>query len=350
MYENRNKTLAVKYRPSTFDDVVEQDSTKLILEEQLRTGSCKQAYLFCGGAGTGKTTSARIFANRLNDGKGNAIEIDAASNNGVDDVREIIDNSKRKALDGKYKVFIIDECHAFSQNAWGAMLKLLEEPPKGTVYIMCTTDPHKIPDTIISRVQRFDFNKISFERIVDRLKFIINSEYEEGYDFSAEDEALEHIAKLAEGGMRDAITMLDKCLSYSSQVTIGNVVSALGTVDYDDYFAFMNALTTEWLQNALEIVEHAHEDGKDLKLFMRQFQNFLVDVIKCKVFNSIKYSKIPNTGQNMQRINDENTSDLTKLLKWTVELCNDIKWDSNPKYLIQTSIIVYMRELGECRE
>ena len=169
-------TLAVKYRPRTFDDVVEQEAIKVILSEQIKTNSFKHAYLFCGPAGCGKTTAARIFANDLNKGLGNPIEVDAASNSGVDNVREIIENAKRKSLDSDYKVYIIDECHALSNGAWQAFLKLLEEPPKGTIFIMCTTDPQKIPATILSRVQRYDFSKIPTDSIAARLVHILENE------------------------------------------------------------------------------------------------------------------------------------------------------------------------------
>lgn len=170
------KSLAVKYRPVTFDDVSEQNSIKIILKQQLETGETKNAYLFCGGAGTGKTTCARIFANEINEYLGNPIEMDAASNNSVDDVREIIQQAKTKSLDSEYKVFIIDECHALSNTAWQAMLKLIEEPPAKSIFIFCTTDPNRIPKTILSRVQRYDFQRISHQGIVNRLKYILDTE------------------------------------------------------------------------------------------------------------------------------------------------------------------------------
>ena len=169
-------SLAIKYRPTTWDDVVEQNSTTIILRKQLETNSFKHAYLFCGPAGCGKTTCARIFANSINDGKGNPIELDAASNNGVDDVRDIIQQSKTQSLDSEYKIFIIDECHALSNSAWQAMLKIIEEPPAKSIFIFATTDPQKIPRTIISRVQRYDFQRISTEGIVNRLKYILDEE------------------------------------------------------------------------------------------------------------------------------------------------------------------------------
>ena len=170
------QTLAVKYRPKTWDDVTEQGSTKIILQQQLETGEIKNAYLFCGPAGCGKTTCARIFANEINKGQGNPIELDAASNNGVDDVRNIIQQAQTKSLNSEYKCFIIDECHAISNAGWQAMLKLIEEPPAKSIFIFCTTDPQKIPKTILSRVQRYDFKRISQNGIIERLKWILEQE------------------------------------------------------------------------------------------------------------------------------------------------------------------------------
>ena len=173
------KSLAIKYRPHTFDDVVEQGAIKIILRQQLEDNETKNAYLFCGGAGTGKTTCARIFAKEINHFEGKPIEMEAASNSSVDDVREIIQQAKTKSLESEYKVFIIDECHSISNTGWQAFLKLLEEPPAKSIFIFCTTDPHKVPRTILSRVQRYDFNRISQEGIVKRLKHIIDKENEE---------------------------------------------------------------------------------------------------------------------------------------------------------------------------
>lgn len=170
------QTLAVKYRPKEWSDVVEQDSTKAILQQQLESNSIKNAYLFVGGAGTGKTTCARIFADEINNHEGTPIELDAASNSGVDDVRNIIQQAKLKSLDSEYKVFIIDECHSLSNTAWQAFLKLIEEPPAKSIFIFCTTNPEKIPKTILSRVQRYDFKRISQKGIIDRLKQILDKE------------------------------------------------------------------------------------------------------------------------------------------------------------------------------
>jgi len=254
------KSLAIKYRPRTFDDVVEQNSIKIILQQQIAEGSFKSAYLFVGGAGTGKTTCARIFANDINKGQGNPIELDAASNNGVDDVRNIIQQAKTKSLDSEYKIFIIDECHALSNSAWQAMLKIIEEPPAKSIFIFCTTDPQKIPKTILSRVQRYDFQRISQKGIVDRLEHILfeeneNVAFREGGIYKHDCDAVEYLAKLADGGMRDAITLMDKCLAYSKDLTLENVVKALGTTDYDTMFKLTDYLIDNKVKLSLALIE-----------------------------------------------------------------------------------------------
>ena len=218
-----SEALATKYRPKAWNDVIEQGSVKVILQNQLETGEHKNAYLFVGSAGCGKTTCARILANELNKGQGNPIELDAASNNGVDDVRNIIQQAQTKSLNSEYKVFIIDECHAISSAGWQAFLKLIEEPPAKSVFIFCTTNPEKIPKTILSRVQRYDFQRISQEGVVQRLLYILRSE--EAIASTHLVEAVEYIAKIADGGMRDAITLLDKCLAFSKDLTLENVLT-----------------------------------------------------------------------------------------------------------------------------
>ena len=349
--------LAVKYRPKTFDDVVEQEAIKDILTEQIETNSFKHAYLFCGPAGCGKTTVARIFANDLNKGKGNPIEVDAASNNGVDNIREIIDNAKRKSLDSEYKVYIVDECHMLSTGAWNAMLKLLEEPPAGTIFIMCTTDPQKIPATILSRVQRYDFSKISLSKIADRLKMIIENENQELEEFwgghakesgkelySFEDDAIEYIAKLADGGMRGAITMLDKCLSLSPTLTVESVVKALGTVNYEVHFELLYQLASRGSLKAVEVIETVYNSGKDIKQFIKQFQFFVLDVCKYQMFESFKYIAIPELPEYKTKMEDEDYDDCLKILDWARQLNADIKWESNAKAMIETAILVFCKE------
>lgn len=676
------QTLAVKYRPKTFDDVVDQEAIKMILEDQIATGTFQHSYLFCGPAGCGKTTAARIFASEINEGKGNPIEVDAASNNGVDNVRDIIDNARRKSMDSEYKVYIIDECfhkdtlidtptgkrricsikpgdkvynmtgvatvsnvfknrvftnrlccvtingeqilttvdhlfftndgwvsakdlvegdtvyvhsnlselrkgiseeskrrkimqsgmcksiessnsdkvgdsklcdmwegismqatsretdlfqglqkyidisnregeevlrpcssenegeqsfestgcasqdsrdskeewdfthldgcswrewslyeasdsfervigygvdtrvrdthplsaelsplsyelqsrprltyfktgdrggwcrpqyevatvirrkenevseqfrvdrveiyqpgnndrlfecyfsnselreetvemydlevkghpsyfaggvlvhncHMLSTGAWNAMLKLLEEPPKTTVFIMCTTDPQKIPATIISRVQRYNFSKIPLQSIIGRLKTIINKEnmteeVQGAYTF--DEEAISYVAKLADGGMRDAITMMDKCLSLNPHLSVESVVKALGTVDYDVHFDLLFFLESNNKKSAIELVEKVYDAGKDLKQFIKQFQYFVLDVCKYMMFRDFTMVSIPALDEYKQKMEDDDLDSALTVLEWVRQLNTDIKWEANPKAIVQTAIALY---------
>lgn len=340
------KALAIKYRPKSFDDVVEQGPVKQILEDQLRTNTHMNTYLFTGGAGTGKTTCARIFASEINKGKGNAIEIDAASNNGVDNVREIIDNAKFKSLDSDYKVYIIDECHMLSTGAWNAMLKLIEEPPAQTVFIFCTTDPQKIPATIISRVQRYDFQRIGYASIVNRLKQIIkweNEEFQTESRINYDMEALGYIAKLADGGMRDAITLLDKCISYNLDLTVENVCEALGTVDYDTMLTLTDYILESNAAKVVEVIEETHRSGLDLKQFMKLYMQFVLDAYKYYILGGdFNYLQIPSTyNEALDAWQDEDFEFMkSTLLEELIKLNADIKWEANPKPLIEATLIL----------
>lgn len=335
------KTLAIKYRPKTWDDVMEQDSIKIILKQQLESGEIKNAYLFCGGAGTGKTTCARIFANEINKGQGNPIEMDAASNSGVEDVRSISQQAKMKALDAEYKIFIIDECHAISNTGWQAFLKLIEEPPAKTIFIFATTDPQKIPKTILSRVQRYDFKRISEQGIVDRLLYILRSE--DAVASTHLVEAVEYIAKIAEGGMRDAITLMDKCLSFSSELTLENVVKALGTVDYEVMKELTDAIITKTEKQVISIIEDVHASGKDIKQFITQYTKFLLDVQKYAI-GCEGYMQIPKTEDNvdwLEGMEEEDFDICIDLLQDVVKLNSSIKWSQTPKYDLEAVLLLF---------
>lgn len=335
------KTLAIKYRPKTWDDVTEQSSTKIILQQQLDSGEVKNAYLFCGPAGCGKTTCARIFAHDINKGLGNPIELDAASNNGVDDVREIIQQAKTKSLDSEYKIFIIDECHALSNSAWQAMLKIIEEPPAKSIFIFCTTDPQKIPKTILSRVQRYDFQRISQKGIVDRLEAILMGEY--GVGHVGLTDSLEYIAKIADGGMRDAITLMDKCLAYSTDLSMENVVKALGTTDYDTMFKLTDRLLYNEVQQAIAIIEDIYNGGKDLKTFVRQYVQFLLDLNKYGLGCDWCYLQLPRLKEYEEWLKECDNLVFDTLERWLsvfVNLNTDIKWSQSVKYDIEASIIL----------
>lgn len=342
------KTLAVKYRPQTWDDVTEQSSTKIILQQQLESGEVKNAYLFCGPAGCGKTTCARIFANDVNKGMGNPIELDAASNNGVDDVRNIIQQAKTKSINSEYKIFIIDECHALSNSAWQAMLKIIEEPPAKSIFIFATTDPQKIPKTILSRVQRYDFQRISEDGIFDRLSRILDLEeiFDSSDDYNNAVEGIYYIAKMADGGMRDAITMLDKCLSFSNKITLKTVVRALGTVDYSIMFQLTDCLIgydDMSAKDAVEIIENLHSAGKELKTFIRQYVQFLLDLDKYSLGCDWKYlqmPKLPDYEQVMESYSEHEWEDIHNWLSIFVKLNADIKWSQSVKYDIECTILV----------
>ena len=287
--------LANKYRPKTFDDVSEQSAIKQIIENQIANDDLRNAYLFCGGAGTGKTTCARIVANMINNGEGKPIELDAASNNSVDDVRRIITDSKFKSMDSKYKVYIIDECHSLSNSAWQAFLKLLEEPSKYTIFIFCTTDPQKIPGTILSRTQRYNFQRISTNGIITRLKYIISNENKEnGQDITFEEEALIYIAKSASGGMRDAITTLDKCLSFSKNLTLVNVVDVLSNgITVYDFEEFTHTIMKKDNVGAIELLNKYYMSGTDMNLFLNNYFDFLLDIQKFLMLHTSKFCSSP---------------------------------------------------------
>ena len=334
------KSLAVKYRPSTFDDVVEQTTIKAILMQQLATSTIKHAYLFVGGAGTGKTTCARIFADEINNHNGNPIEQDAASNNSVEDARNLIQQARTQPLDCDFKVFIIDECHMLSTAAWNALLKLLEEPPAKSIFIFCTTDPQKIPKTIMSRVQRYDFQRISQQGIKDRLKYILGAE-QNGTNYEWETDVVDYIAKIADGGMRDAITMMDKCLSYSENLTMENVVQALGLTDYDVMFKLNTAIVENDGSAIIDIVESIYSAGKDLKVFMKSYMQFLLDVCKYHMLGDFKYVNIPNTYiYELDGDGDYEKDRLRDLLATIIKLNSDIKWDNSPKYMIEAVLLM----------
>lgn len=346
-------SLAVKYRPKKFEDVVGQSATVKILQNQLQNKETKQAYLFIGSAGCGKTTCARIFANELNHGVGSPIELDAASHNSVDDIRELTKQAQMQSIAGEYKVFILDELHMLSGGAWAALLKLIEEPPAKTVFIGCTTNPEKIPKTILSRCQRFDFRRMQNEEIVKRLKHIITQEqkdfenenqYEKYLGYDAE--SLEFIAKQANGGMRDAITLLDKCLSYSPDLTIDNVVKALGAVNYQTYIELFTHLYYTDNDETIELIEKVYANGVDIKQFIDDFCWFVTDVMKYRLTKSFEYLSVPHTAEIDQFFDGfdyqcESDIAIKNILDLILKIKTEIKYDSNPKYLVEAMIISY---------
>lgn len=332
------EALATKYRPRTFKDVVCQDNIKKVLTNQLDTGEVKQAYLFCGSAGTGKTTSARIFANVVNEGKGKPIEIDGASNNGVDNIRNIIDDCRMKSLDSKYKVYIIDEVHMLSIGAFNALLKVLEEPPKGVIFILCTTDPHKIPATILSRVQRFQFKRIPQNDVVKRLQYVLQQEGKITYDM----EALQYIAKLADGGMRDALMKLDTVLGYTTEITMEAVLDCLGITNYDYLFKIVSSIIKQDATTPMQLIDDLYKQGKDLKLFVKDLSKFILDLCKLELTQDINTTMIPpELKTKCTRLLCKCDLDLlVDIMDAVNKLMDKIKYEQNPKSLIESELII----------
>jgi DNA polymerase-3 subunit gamma/tau len=331
--------LANKYRPKKFGDVVCQDNVKVVLDNQLKSGEFKQAYLFTGSAGTGKTTSARIFANEINNGKEKPIEIDGASNNGVSNIRDIIENSKLKSLTGGYKVYIIDEVHMLSIGAFNALLKILEEPPKGTIFILCTTDPQKIPATILSRVQRFDFKRIPTQRIMNRLTYIIEKENETRTDeIEYTDDALKYIAQLANGGMRDAITKLDTVLGYSNNITVSTVTECLGLVSTSFQLEIIENILNKDINGVLGSIDAIYYEGKDLKLFIKDMVQTTLEIVKYTLNHNV-YNLPEAAKPRVTQISTTSVNILMELLDNFTKLYNDIKYEQQPKFLIESELI-----------
>ena len=343
-----SQSLAVKYRPTDFSSVTEQEILTTILKQQISSKQIQHCYLFCGPAGCGKTTCARIFANEINGGQGNPVELDAASNNGVEDVRNIIQQAQTKSLDSEYKTFIIDECHSLSNAGWQAFLKLLEEPPAKSIFIFATTDPQKIPKTILSRVQRYDFQRISQQGIVHRLQYILANE-NIIVDQSNID-AIEYIAKLADGGLRDAISLMDKCLAFTDELTLETVVKVLGVVDYDKMFKFTDTIIENKLNESIQLIESIYTSGKDLKQFVKQYIQFLLDIQKYAIGCDWKYISLPRLSQYEEWLKGCETYEFDRcfeLLDCMLKINNKIKYSSVPKCVIETEILLTFGGVNE---
>jgi DNA polymerase-3 subunit gamma/tau len=287
-------SLANKYRPTSWDDVVAQP----FVVDMLRNICCHELsnrnFLLIGPAGTGKTTMARIIASSLNGEDGNVIELDAASNNGVDIIRDLIQQAKLYPVGQKYKVFIIDECHSLTNSSWQALLKTIEDVPAMSIFIFCTTNPEKIPETILSRVQTFQLSKLSVTEIKDRLEYIISRENSDSSNITYTEDAISYIAKLANGGMRDALTLLDKALTYSNNITSESLSIALGLPDYDDYFALLSAITKHDNAKITSMINHVYNSGKNFVKWFESFHSFVMNIVKYVFMQDIDATMIPS--------------------------------------------------------
>ena len=264
-------------------------------------------------------------------------------------IRDLIEDCKMRPLQGKYKVYIIDEVHMLSIGAFNALLKILEEPPKGTIFILCTTDPQKIPATILSRVQRFDFKRIPTQKIMERLIYIIDAENNiicerqgnEVYDgelIEYTEDALRYIAQLANGGMRDAITKLDTVLGYSTNITVSSVTQCLGLVSLSFQLEVIENILQKDMNRVLESIDAIYYDGKDLKLFIKDLVQTTLEVIKYTLNHNV-YNLPEAAKSRVTQISTTYASKLVELLDKFTKLYNDIKYEQHPKFLIESELI-----------
>ncbi len=290
-----------KYRPQTFNDIVGQNHIVSVLKNAIDKDQISHAYLFYGSRGTGKTSIAKIFANEVNGNeiyqKENVdiIEIDAASNNGVDEVRDIKEAIKFLPTEGKYKVYIIDEVHMLTTAAFNALLKTLEEPPAHVIFILATTEIHKIPATILSRCQRFEFKNLSQEQLIDRLKYIAKEE-----NLVIEEAAIEKIATLAKGGLRDAISILDQVSNYAEEITLNHILEVTSSISEDDILEFYRGLLQGDVTKSLLKYNEFVAQAKDTKLLLNDLINVTRDIV---VYKNLKDTK--HTVYNVEKISTE---------------------------------------------
>ncbi len=347
-----------KYRPKNFDDVVGQEVIIKTLTNAIKNDKVSHAYLFTGPRGTGKTSIAKIYAKILNcenlkdlipcekcisctqinnNQNIDVIEIDAASNNGVDEIREIRNKIGLVPSNSKYKIYIIDEVHMLTNQAFNALLKTLEEPPSHIIFIFATTEPHKIPRTILSRCQKFDFKKISNQHIVDRLKHIAEIE-----NIKITEEALNEIAVLADGGLRDSIGMLDQAVSYSNdEITLKDIHDINGTLDKEEIRQFLQDIFTKNMVSLLEKIEVWEEQGKNIvkitQELIDEFKNILLYKNVPEFFSTDKeyYEQVKDTVNNTQ---------IYRYIQALSELIGNMKNSSNNKILLEIEIIKMMDE------
>jgi len=349
-----------KYRPDTFEKVIGQDHIVRTLKNQMISGRVSHAYLFCGTRGTGKTSTAKIFArainclnpvdgepcnncelcNAMNEGRSvNVIEIDAASNNGVDNIREIREEVKYPPSEGKYKVYIIDEVHMLSTGAFNALLKTLEEPPEHVIFILATTDPQKVPATIHSRCQRFDFKRINSGQIVASLKSYIANE-----DVNIDDEALHYVAQLGDGSMRDSLSILDQCLSfyYGEKITVDKVREIAGAVDDNVLYDMVESVLEKDCRKAVSIVDDIMTSGRDLSRFVdemiQHLRNLLV-VSTADEADSLLDMSMENVDRLAVQAKKISAEEIIYYIREFSLISVDIKYASNKRVMLEVGLI-----------
>lgn len=353
-----------KFRPDEFEDVKGQDAIVRTLKNQINADRIGHAYLFCGTRGTGKTTVAKIFAKAVNcehpvDGSPcgecamcksiaagtsmNVIEIDAASNNGVDNIREIREEVTYRPTEGKYKVYIIDEVHMLSIGAFNALLKTLEEPPEYVIFILATTEAHKIPITILSRCQRYDFKRISIETIAARLRELIDKE---GWD--VEDKAVRYIAKMADGSMRDSLSLLDQCAAFymNETLTYDNVLEVLGAVDTEVFSRLLRQLLAMDVHQVIETVDELVMQGRELSQLAADFTWYLRNLLLVKSSDNME-DVLDVSSENLALLKEEaqmiDSDTLIRYIRIFSDLTNQLKYATQKRVLLEVTLIKLCR-------
>lgn len=349
-----------KFRPDNFEDVKGQDHIVTTLKNQIKAERIGHAYLFCGTRGTGKTTVAKIFAKAVNcenpvDGSPcgecamcrsisagtsmNVIEIDAASNNGVDNIREIREEVAYRPTQGRYKVYIIDEVHMLSIGAFNALLKTLEEPPEYVIFILATTEVHKIPITILSRCQHYDFRRITIDTIVARLDELLEKEKVE-----AEERAVRYIAKAADGSMRDALSLLDQCIAFymNEPLTYDHVMDVLGAVDTDVFSRLLRKVLERDVSGVLEIVEELIMQGRELSQLAADFTWYLRNLLLAKTSDNIE-DVLDVSSENLEQLKEEaqmaQTDALLRYIRIFSDLSNQLRFATQKRVLLEVTLI-----------
>lgn len=349
-----------KLRPQTFEQMVGQKHIVKTLKNQILNNRISHAYLFCGTRGTGKTSTAKIFARAINctedkeiapcnhcqvcsnilSGKSiNVVEIDAASNNGVDNIREITEEVKYPPTEGKYKVYIIDEVHMLSPGAFNALLKTLEEPPEHVVFILATTDPQKLPVTILSRCQRFDFHRISSQEMIAVLKKYMDEE-----NVTIESEALSYIAEISDGAMRDALSILDQCMSfyYGEVITMEKVTDITGSVDRNVFFDLTQAIVDNNSAKAMDIIDSLILKGRDIIQFSAEYVGHLRNLLVAVSINTHS-SALDYSMEYIEKLRKQATSIpydyLMELIGIFSDLQTQLKYSASPRILLEVYTI-----------
>lgn len=349
-----------KFRPQEFEDVKGQEHIVTTLRNQIKANRIGHAYLFCGTRGTGKTTIAKIFAKAVNcenpvDGSPcgecasckaiasgasmNVIEIDAASNNGVDNIRQISEEVAYRPTEGKYKVYIIDEVHMLSIGAFNALLKTLEEPPSYVIFILATTEFHKIPNTILSRCQKYNFRHIAGTVIEDRLQELMKQEQVE-----VEEKALRYIAKLADGSMRDALSLLDQCIAFhlGEALTYENVLEVLGAVDTEVFSKFLQSILAGDVIAGVKLLDELVAQGRELGQFVTDFIWYLRNLLLLQNSDGAEEAfdvSAENLAVMKQEAGMVDTEILIRYIRVFSELSSNLKVSSQKRVLIEVAII-----------